>query len=171
MTARPRTTIAATQLLERYADLTLRIDLVEADRSDAIATANQRADTAAMPMLEEMAAMRAALEPWWAKNRDTLVVGKKSAELGGCMIGTRQSKAKLTHSLESESKAVEALLASRYAKHTTRVSYSLDRSSTLKLLQIGGKTAASIAKLGFSIEPGTDKFFIERVQQDCTIGS
>lgn len=171
MIARPKSTAEATQLLERYADLALRIDLVEADRNDAIATANQRADVAATPMLEEMASLSQALAPWWAKSAAALADGRKSSELGGCIIGTRKSRDSLAHGFTNDDKAVEALRASRYAKHTTRVKYSLDRTATLKLLQIGGKTAKSIAALGFSIEPGADLFFVERVQQDRTIGS
>ena len=48
-----------------------------------------------------------------------------------------------------------------YARHTTRVSYSLDRTGTLKLLQLGGKTTTSIRLLNFSIEQG-ERFFVER---------
>jgi hypothetical protein len=43
---------------------------------------------------------------------------------------------------------------------------ALDRIATLKLLQVGGKTAgAAIAELGFEIEQGSDQFFVERAQQ------
>lgn len=171
MTAIPKSQAAATQLLEEYADLGSRVALLEEDRSIDIAAANQRADTAAGPMLQRMAAISAALESWWPSAALAIAGGKKSVQLGGCIIGTRKARAKLAHSFPSDDKAVEALRATRFAKHTTRVSYSLDRASTLKLIEIGGKTGAAIKELGFSIAGGSDAFFIERVQQDRTIGS
>jgi hypothetical protein len=87
--------------------------------------------------------------------------GKKSTELGGCKIGLRTSRPKLAHGFESDDKAIEALRGTRWAKRTTRVSYSLDRTGTLKLLQLGGKAAADVASLGFSIEQG-ERFFLGR---------
>lgn len=171
MTAIPKSQAAASKLLEEYADLDARIALVEADRTDNIAAANARADTAATPMRARQAEIAAAIEGWWPAAAPHIAAGKKSVQLGGCIVGTKKSRPKLAHSFESDDKAVEALLASRFAKHTTKVKYSLDRSATLKLIEIGGKTAASIQELGFSIEPGSDAFYIERVQQDRTIGS
>jgi hypothetical protein len=72
------------------------------------------------------------------------------------------SRPKLAHGFESDDKATEALLGTRWAKQTTRVKYSLDRTATLKLLQLGGKAGADVAALGFLVEPGTDSFFVER---------
>lgn len=169
MTAIPKSQAAATKLLEEYADLDGRIALVDEDRAKAIALANQRADAAVTPMLERRAAIAASIESWWPGAAPHLANGKKSVELGGCILGTKKTRAKLAHSFDSDDKAVEALLASRFAKHTTKVKHTLDRTATLKLLEIGGKTTASIAGMGFSIEPGVDQFFIERVQQDRTI--
>lgn len=171
MTAIPKSQAAASKLLEEYADLDARITQVEADRTDNIAAANAKADTAAAPMHERKAVITAALESWWPSAALAIAGGKKSVQLGGCIIGTKKSRARLAHGFESDDKAVEALRGSRFAKHTTKVRYSLDRMATLKLLEIGGKTGASIAALGFSIEPGTDAFYIERVQQDRTISS
>jgi hypothetical protein len=158
----PRTVAAATELLEEFADLTSRVAIVEEDRSERIAKANVWADTAAQPMLVRLEEIRSALEPWW-KNGGSAVAGeKKSAELGGCQIGLRTSRPKLAHGFESDDKATEALLATRYARQTTRVKYSLDRTSTLKLLQLGGKAGLDVASLGFSIEQG-ERFFVERL--------
>jgi hypothetical protein len=62
-------------------------------------------------------------------------------ELGGCVIGSRKSRPKLAHGFESDDKATEALRSTRWARLTTHVTYSLDRTGTLKLLQLGGKAA------------------------------
>jgi hypothetical protein len=162
MTAVPKTVPAATQLLEQYADLTARLDQVEADRAERVANANAWADTAAQPMIDELASIGAALERWWLAGGKDVAGGKKSAELGGCVIGLRTSRAKLAHGFESDDKATEALRGTRWAKQTTKVKYSLDRTATLKLLQLGGKAGQDMASLGFSIELGTDSFFVER---------
>jgi hypothetical protein len=167
----PRTVAQATQLLERHAELEGRLALAEAARSEAIGRANASADAAAAPLLEEMRAIAEKLEPWWRSAREALAGKRKSIELGGCMIGTKMSRPKLAHGFEDDDKAVEALRASRYAKHTTRVRYSIDRAGTLKLLQVGGRTSETLRELGFSVEEGRDCFFVERAEQAGTMGA
>lgn len=167
----PKTVAAATRLLERYADLSGRVALVDADRNERIASANVWADTAAGPMLTEMDTIAGKLEQWWPQAASDLAGDRKSIELGGCTIGTRKARAALSHSFESEVQAVEALRASRYGNRTTKVKYTLDRAATLKLLQIGGKTAASVRELGFAIDEGADLFFVKRAEQAGTITS
>jgi hypothetical protein len=168
----PKSIAAATKLLEEYADLDGRIALLEEDRSADIAAANQRADIAAAPMIKRRDDITAIVEPWWpfAFAAD-VSKGKKSMQLGGCLLGVRKSKDKLAHDFESDDKAALALFKTRFRRHTTRLKVALDRMATLKLLQLGGKTGAAVAELGFKIEPGTDQFFVERVQQERTIGS
>jgi hypothetical protein len=167
VTAIPKSTAAATRLLEEYADLQARIALVEEDRTRAIAVANQRADVAAEPMLKRMGAIAAAVESWWPHAAPLIAGGKKSVELGGCTIGTRLSRPKLVHGFESDDKAIGAV-PTRWFKQCTRIRYSLDRTGTLKLLQLGGKASQELATAGFRIEQ-EDKFFVERVQQAATI--
>lgn len=170
MIAKPKTVPEAIALLEEFADLDGRLAAVEADRDTAIATANQRADVASQPMLERRGELADAIGRWWPK-ASQLADGKKSLELGGCILGVRKSRDKLAHSFESDEEAIGALRGSRFARFTTSVKYSLDRMATLKLLQVGGKTGAAVEKLGFRIEQGSDQFFLERVQQDRTVGS
>lgn len=170
--AKPRTTEAATRLLERYATLAGVVALAETNRSAELARINAVVDLEVQPMLEEQANITAALEPWWAANGNTVAPGtRKSVQLGGCMIGSRQSRAKLGHGFDNDKLAVAALQTTRFAKHTLKVGYSLDRTATLKLLQVGGKTAAAIAELGFREEPGEETFFIEPVEQAGVVGS
>jgi hypothetical protein len=159
----PKTLAAATALLEEFADLTSRVALVEEVRAEAMAKANASADVAAQPMLERRDEIRAGIEAWWLNGGHGLADGKKSMELGGCTIGSRTSRPKLAHGFESDSKATEALLGTRWAKQSTRISYSLDRTGTLKLLQLGGKAGSDIAALGFSIEQG-ERFFVDRAE-------
>jgi hypothetical protein len=171
MTATPKTIAAATKLLEEYADLDGRIALVEEDRSADIAAANQRADVAAAPMVKRRDEIAAMLESWWPHAvANDISKGKKSMQLGGCLIGTAVER-EARPQFRERRQGGEALFKTRFRKHTTRLKVALDRIGTLKLLQIGGKTAAAIAELGFRIEPGTDQFFVERVQQDRTISS
>lgn len=166
----PKSRIAATKLLERYADLASRVELIEADRKDRIAAANGWADTAAGPMLDELANLATVLEDWWKAAGAGIAQGdQKSVQLGGCMIGTRLARATVGHSFDDDKAATAALVASRYAKYTTKVSFSLDRTALLKLLDVGGKTAANLGELGFRIVPGSDQFFIKRVEQTGSI--
>jgi hypothetical protein len=158
----PRTVQAATELLERYANLTGDLAQIAADRADRIAEISAGADKAAEPKLGELAELGAALEAWWLDGGSDVAGGKKSAELGGCVIGLRMSRAKLAHGFASDDKATEALRGTRWARHTTKTRYSLDRTATLKLLELGGKGASDVAALGFSIAPGADCFFVER---------
>lgn len=97
MTATPRSTKAATALLERYADLDSRLALVELDRNERIAQANLLADVAAAPMLRERDGIAAGIQAWFgAAGKDLLPKGRKSMELGGCMLGTRATRTSLT---------------------------------------------------------------------------
>jgi hypothetical protein len=122
-------------------------------------------------MLKRRDEIAIALKSWWPAAAPHIADGRKSVQLGGCVLGMRQSKARLGHDFATDDQAAVALFKSRFRKHTTRIKVALDRTATLKLLQIGGKTAAAIAALGFKIEPGADVFFVERVQQDRTVGS
>jgi hypothetical protein len=135
----PKSVAAATKVLEEYADLSARIVALDEDRQRSIAAANQRADVAAEPMLKRQEIILAALESWWPSAALAIANGKKSVQLGGCMIGTRLSRKARARSRTTTKLA--ALFKTRHFKHATKLKYSLDRTSTLKLLQLGGKTA------------------------------
>ena len=170
MTATPKSLPAATRLLERFAELDGRLALVEERRSAEIGRANASADADAAPLIKELGDIAAALEGWWPSAAPAIAGGKKSVELGGCVLGSRLSRPRLTHGFESDDKAVEALRETRWFKQTTRVRYSLDRTAAGKLLTLGGKAGADLAGLGFAIEQA-DSFFIERAKQAATIGA
>lgn len=166
----PRNVAQATVLLSRYAAIESDVAEIESVRNGSIARANELADERLAPALAELAEIRAKLEPWWASAHAELAGKRKSIELGGCKVGMRLTRSKLVHGFEDEDKATEALRGTRYARQTVRVRYSVDRAGTSKLLQLGGKTAETIAALGFSVEPGVDEFFVERAEQDGTLG-
>lgn len=168
----PRTPEQATQLLGLYAEADGRLARIQARRTAALGRINAIADANAAPILAELGAIAVKVEQWFnGPGKALLPKGRKSMELGGYMIGSKAGRAKLGHDFEDDAKAVDALRGTRFGKHTTKVTYSLDRTATLKLLQVRGKTAASLKELGFSVvEPG-EQFFLQRVEQAGTLGA
>lgn len=157
----PRTTDAAIALLERHAALDAELATIEANRAQALAATNAVADTIAMPVIDELAAIRAALEPWWKAAGGALCGAKrKSVELGGCTIGTRAGRASLR--IAGDEEAVMAVMRTlRWAKNFLRTKMSIDRMAVLKA--IDGRHAGALADLGFERVTGSDMFFVERV--------
>ena len=166
----PRTTEQATELLARYAEVDAKLASVEADRKLELGRVNAVADALATPLITELAAIAAKVEPWWAKAAASLTKGKrKSVELGGCNVGTRAAAAKLKHSHDTDKVAAELLHASPLRKAALVFGYALDKAATLKLLQGKGAKATQLAELGFSIDAPAETFFIKRVEQSGTV--
>ncbi|HEY0116275.1 MAG TPA: host-nuclease inhibitor Gam family protein [Allosphingosinicella sp.] len=167
----PRTTGQAAELLDCFAALDARIAEIEANRRVEVGQINAAADAVAATLIEERQKIAAQLEPWWRSRGPELTPkGRKSIQLGGCMIGMRAKRPVLAHGFDQDDQAVEALRSTRLANQTTRIKYSLDRAATLKLLQSTGKAAETLVGLGFRVEQG-ELFYIERVEQAGTIGS
>lgn len=166
----PNTVARATALLERHALLEGQVASAEARRSALLARANAAADAKVSPLLEELAALDAALAPWWESDGRAIAGKRKSVELGGCMIGTRLAKAKLGHDFVDDDAAVLALQGTRYARQAVRVKYTLDRTGTARLLDVGGKTSAALKELGFWMSEPEATFFVKGVEQQGTIG-
>jgi phage host-nuclease inhibitor protein Gam len=165
----PRTLDQATAILAHYAEVHAQLAEVEAGRTADLGRVNAAADAVAAPLVAELEQLQARLQPWWETAGQALAPkGRKSMQLGGCMIGSRTSRPKLAHGFADDDKAVEALQGTRYGKQTTRVRYSLDRGATLKLIQIKGRPAEKLAELGFRVEQ-SEQFFIEPVEQGGTI--
>lgn len=164
-----RTLAAATAALERHAALEGDLDTIEAKRTTAIADANAIADRARQPIDDELAKIDAALAPWWKANSAEHAKGKrKSVELGGCVIGTRSSKDKLAIAGDQDA-LVEDMRTLRWAKPYVRVTYSIDK--TVVLPALAGKHGEALKSLGFSVEPGADRFFVNRVAQGGVVGA
>lgn len=155
---------AAIETTERYAAIAGQLAIVEHDRTAALAATNAVADTLAAPLIAELDALRAELDPWWRRNGDALTAGKRrSAELGGCMLGLRAGRAKLTFAHGDDKAAVAALRPHRWAKPLIRVTTAVDKVAALKALV--GKHATALAALGFGSDQGDDAFHIDRVDQ------
>lgn len=167
--AKPRTNEQAIALLERFSALNGKLALVEAARAAAIGDANKVADAASQPLVTEIEAITGLIKPWWAKAGPDLVKkGQKSAELGGCMIGTKVAPASLTFSKGDDKAAVKALLGEKWAKPYLRVSVSVAKPATLAALD-GKKHGTQLTELGFGkSEPG-DVFFLKPVAQSGVV--
>jgi hypothetical protein len=164
------TTEAATELLERYAVLAGKAGALGARRDVLIVRANAAADKLIAPIAAEMAGIRAQIEPWWQAEGAKLLTGKrKSIELGGCMIGTKQGKASLQLKSGDFDKEAEKLRKLAWAKPFVRVTVAIDKAATRTGLAgpIGGKLKAR----GFFEKPGADEFFVDRVAQAGAVGA
>ena len=155
-------------LLERFAHLGTELALADTARNDAIAAANVVADKVTVPIVAEMDEIRAQLQPWWERNRATVLTGKrKSAELGGCMIGIKAARASLQYAGGDDQAAVSALQGQRWAKPYVRVTYAPDKTAIGTALT--GKHAEKLKALGFSKPDGAETFILERVVQEGTV--
>ena len=161
----PRTRDAAMLLLERRSAVAGELAAITANRDAAIVVTNAAADTLAAPLIAEADALDAVLAAWWPSAAAELTGGKrKSVELGGCMVGTKLSRATLDHGFDSDDAAAAALKPLAWAKPYLRVAYRVDRAATLKALE-GGRHETKLAELGFRRVPGDDRFFVEPVGQ------
>lgn len=162
----PKTVKAATALLEQFAMLGWQIDGIEDARNAAIVAANAAADKELEPLLKIRDDLLTKLEPWWFAAEAELTKGKrKSIELGGCMIGSRQGREGLAVAGD-EKKAVEALQRRKWALPLLRVSTTLNRQAIFTSLD--GVYAKQLKELGFGKAPGQVTFFVERTQQGGT---
>jgi phage host-nuclease inhibitor protein Gam len=165
----PRSTDAAAKLLERYAEIEGQMVAIENVRNGAIAAANKAADAELEPLITQRLAIRAKLEPWWVTAGAAITEGKrKSAELGGCMIGTRAGRDSLAI-VGNEDAIAEKLAKRAWAKPLVRIAPKLDKKAILKSL--GGVYKKQLAALGLTLRSGDEVFFIERAEQAGTIGS
>lgn len=162
----PRTTEGAVALLERLASLHGQAALAEAARNQAIADTNAVTDTIIAPIAAEIALIEPAIEVWWRKQGTKLLpAGRKSMELGGCMIGTRLGSKSYAFTGDDK-KAVAELKAVRWGKPLIRVTYSPDKPAIRKALS--GPRADALGKMGFSeIQP--ESFFVVQAQQAGTV--
>lgn len=163
----PRTTEAATTLLERFATVESDIAAIEHNRSICIADVNNRCDTAAQPLLEERQALIAALEPWWRRNAEALTQGKrKSIELGGCIVGSKTERYSLA--IAGDEKQLAKVLAKKpWADGLTVVTLSLDKKAILQALD--GKAKSKLTSLGFAKKGGEETFVLKRAEQQGTL--
>ena len=162
------TVATATPFLERYAVLAAQIALVQAARDERIAGANAEADRALQPLVDEAAAIRLQVEPWWARHGAGLLPAKrKTMELGGCMIGAKAGRSSLAFAGGNDAAALAALQECKWAKPYIRVTYAVDKTATAAGL--AGKHAPGLKELGFSMPAAPETFILEPVTQSGTI--
>lgn len=163
----PRSLAQATEQAERYAQLAAELAAIEANRAQALAGTNGVADALAAPLIEERAAILAAMQPWWARAAAKLTDGKrKSIELGGCVIGSRTGAVALAVPGGSDKAALAIAIASPLRAKLTVPKRSLDKKGIRALIEKGGTLAAKIVALGFSLPAGEEEFFLEPIGSD-----
>lgn len=160
---KPRTVEQAAALCERLAELQGGIDAINASRARDMAIINARCDDASLDLLTERDAIAAKLaEAWPDLAAKVLPAGRKSAELGGCMIGSVTTRPSLTLAGD-EAAVIEAMQALRWAKPFLRSRVTIERAGVLKALD--GSRAGALAELGFGKGGGEEQFFVRPVEQ------
>jgi phage host-nuclease inhibitor protein Gam len=163
--------------LQRYAALAAQIEARAGRVAAAVAQMKAEADKLDAPLIEEQQAIFLAIKPWWAVAGATVTEGdRKTAELGGCLLGHRTGNPTLKHPSPVE-KAVN-LLVERGWKGLLRVKFELDKPAiTAALRWLGAPLGTTDAKdedidivaardwfasAGFRITQ-TEDFFIDRL--------
>ena len=165
----PHSLTEAQRLCEAFAEVDAEIAAIEEARDVAIAKANAEVDKDLAPLLARREAIKGKLAPWWADNAHLLTKGKrKSAELGGAVMGTRTGKGKVTVTGAIDA-VVDALRKNRtLGRLFVRTHHELDKAEVRKGLQ--GKHGPALTALGLGFEPGGETFYIERTGQAGTQG-
>lgn len=165
----PRSQTEAVRLCEQWAALDGEIAAIEEARDAAIAAANAEVDKDLLPLVARRTAIAAKLEPWWKANAKALTQGKrKSAELGGAVLGTRTGSGKVTVA-GSIGAVIDKLRANRtLGRLFVRPKFELDKPEVRKGLD--GKHGPALKALGLGFEPGVETFYIERTGQAGTPG-
>ena len=149
---------------ERWAQLDGVLATSRAARQAAIAATNAAADAIDRPLIDVMDALRVDLDGWYRRNAGKLTGGKrKSAELGGCMLALKSSRAALD--IAGDEKGLAATLAGKtWGKDLVRTAPALDKPAILKALadRLLGRR---LMTLGFTRRDPVDRFHLDRVDQ------
>lgn len=153
----------AAHTANEYAALTAEIAAINAERLSQKAAIDKDCDERIAHRSDLQKSLFMRLKTYWEAYSADYTLGKKrSAELAGIFIGVRTTPHSLNHKGMTIAKAVEFLLAARWAKAKSfvRVKYSLDKDAIIAALK--GKTAAqkNLDKMGFTLVQ-KDEFFID----------
>lgn len=155
---------AAQALAERWAHLDGLLAASMATRQAAIAPTNAAADAIDRPVIDEMDALRVELDGWFRRSGKQLTGGKRrSAELGGCMLGLKAGRAALD--IDGDEKRLAAALAAKdWGQDLVRVVPSLNKPAILTALadKLLGRR---LRTLGFGRREPVDAFHLDRVDQ------
>ena len=167
----------AIEKLQRYAALSAQIEARAARVTAAIAQLQAEADKLDAPLIEEQKAIFLAIKPWWAVAGATVAEGdRKTAELGGCLLGHRTGNPTLKHPTPVEKAA--NLLVERGWKGLLRIKFEIDKPAIVAALRwlaapLGTTDAGDedidivaardwFASAGFRVTQ-TEEFFIDRL--------
>jgi len=124
----------AIEKLQRYAALSAQIEARAARVTAAIAQMKAEADKLDAPLIAEQQAIFLAVKPWWAVAGGTVTEGdRKTAELGGCLLGNRTGNPTLKYPAP-EPVAVKMLLE-RGWKGLLRIKAELDKPAIVAALR------------------------------------
>ena len=88
----------AITLLTRYSELAGCIAMIDTRSADIVAKQKAWDDAEKAPLIAEQEAIFLRVKPWWAVAGASVVEGdRKTAELGGCLLGHRTGNPTLKH--------------------------------------------------------------------------
>lgn len=174
----------AIQLLARYSALAGQIARNDQITADRIAAIHVETDTFNAPLVAEQERIFLAIKPWWAVAGATVTEGdRKTAELGGCLLGHRIGNPTLKYPAP-EPVAVQ-LLSTAGWKGLLRIKMELDKPAIMAAIrwlsapagadrgndqEIDITAAADwFRSVGFKITQ-KEEFFIDRLPASSSIG-
>jgi hypothetical protein len=162
-TATPAPTFAqGAKIAARYAKEAAAAATVEAQLAADIAPLKAAAEKKLAPIAARLATAAADAKAWWAVHGEQARGKKKSAEIAGCVLGTRLSPAKVVFAGGDETAAKAVLLKRRLLSLVVRV-VSIDKKAIAKRLKDEAdkpEAERELAQLGFTAEQD-ETFFIE----------
>lgn len=164
----------AIDLLARFAELDRELEALAQAADAAIAEVRATRDAAVEPWKAEMKLIFNRLKPWWAVSHADLTDGRRSIELGGCLIGHRTTTPSLKLDGLTEAEAIEHLDALGFDAWAVRTKRELDKPALISALKklgaagpdgqlnCDGQDAHVLADLGFRLSQ-REEFFIARI--------
>ena len=124
----------AIALLTRYSELAGCIAMIDTRSADIVAKQKAWDDAEKAPLIAEQEAIFLRVKPWWAVAGASVVEGdRKTAELGGCLLGHRTGNPTLKHPTPVD-KAVGLLVGKGWVG-LLRVKYELDKPAIAAALR------------------------------------
>ena len=171
----PSTVEAAIPLLKRYAEIGREVKLAKIAADEAKGKIDAARDALLAPFALEAKRLMAALKPFWLVLGSTISLPKrKSAELGGCVLGMRTGNKALGYPKGTEEQLIEDLKLLGF-DWAVRVKPELDKEAILKALQpadpenkLDAADAAALAGLGFAVVQA-ETFFVEPLETESGV--
>lgn len=159
----PTTVQEATRLLQRYGKALGQVASLEATRKQLKAAIDVSTDKKLVPLIAKLGPIAEVLEPWWKANAAELTKGgRKSIELGGCMIGTKLSAASLAYAPGDKDFGLTKLQAATWAKPLIKVTYDVDKTQVRAALK--GKHGPALKAMGYAEAEQAETFFIRAIE-------